>query len=82
MPIHEYRCRACQKTSEFLVGVGQGDAEIRCQHCGSPDLERILSSLSVRMADGSGARRGGRTCCGRDERCDNPPCADKGECAR
>jgi len=78
MPIYEYVCEACGEVSEFLVGVGQGDAKIGCRHCGSSQLKQQLSVSGFSMR-GSQA---GKTCCGKEERCDTPPCSIGGGCRR
>jgi len=78
MPIYEYVCEACGKVSEFLVGVGQGEATISCKHCGSSHVKQQLSVSSFSMR-GSPA---GKTCCGKEERCDTPPCSTGRGCRR
>ena len=79
MPIYEYRCKDCGATSEFLLGVGK-DEKIFCHTCESLNIERIMSAASlVRMAN---ARPAGNTCCGREERCEAPPCSSGGTCSR
>ena len=80
MPIYEYRCNQCGKVSEILVGVGFDDEVFTCKHCGSSDLEKILSVSSFTFSDSS--RAPGTTCCGRDERCDTPPCSTGGVCRK
>jgi len=80
MPIYEYRCNRCGKVSEILVGVGSDGEILTCKHCGSGDLEKILSVSSFTVTDGS--RAPGTTCCGREERCDTPPCSTGGTCRR
>lgn len=80
MPIYEYRCNQCSKVSEILVGVGSDNEVITCKHCGSSDLEKILSASSFTFSDSS--RAAGATCCGREERCDTPPCTTEGICRR
>lgn len=79
MPIYEYRCRVCGETSEYLLGVG-ADEDIFCKKCGSTKMERILSvpTFMGRISE----RAPGRTCCGREERCEAPPCSDGGTCRR
>ena len=79
MPIYEYRCKACGLTSEYLIGVGW-DEDILCKECGSTEMERVLSvaSFGGQMSE----RPSGRTCCGREERCETPPCSDSGTCRR
>ena len=82
MPIYEYRCVKCGKSSEFLVGVGQEKTEIRCKNCGSTEMTRMVSAPFVSSGKGIIGSQHGKTCCGRDERCDTPPCSDDGSCSR
>lgn len=79
MPIYEYRCENCAAVSEYLVGVGN-DEQIRCKICGSPDMKRVLSASSFTLQ--SSRRMPGRTCCGREQRCETPPCSGGGTCGR
>ena len=46
MPIYEYRCRSCRKKTSALVLVRTREAEVRCQHCGGADLERLWSRFA------------------------------------
>jgi putative FmdB family regulatory protein len=80
MPIYEYRCNECGGVSEILVGLHSGDETLVCQHCGSSDLERLLSVSSFAFTNST--RAPGKTCCGRDERCDAPPCSTGNACRR
>jgi len=80
MPIYEYRCNQCGKVSEILVVVGPDNNSLACQHCGSHDLRKILSVSSFTFSDSS--RAPGTTCCGREERCDTPPCTTGDICRR
>ena len=78
MPIYEYHCRQCEQTVEVLVrGAGVG---LQCPNCGTPLSERRISASHHRMSVGHSA--GGATCCGREERCDKPPCDSGGGCHR
>jgi putative FmdB family regulatory protein len=74
MPIYEYRCRDCGSVFEALV---RGEAAT-CVRCGSTSLDKLLSVPAV--LSGETARPAGHTCCGRDERCDAPPCSTGGSC--
>ncbi len=77
MPIYDYRCRDCGTVSEVLVR-GEDSASARCASCGGENLERLLTaSYTIRMES---AGDGGQTCCGRNERCDTPPCSMGGGC--
>jgi putative FmdB family regulatory protein len=79
MPIYEYRCEACGAVSEYLLGIGN-DELIKCRQCGSSKMDRILSASSFTLQ--SSGRAPGRTCCGREERCETPPCSSGGTCMR
>ena len=79
MPIYEYRCEACGAVTEYLVGVDD-EVKIQCKVCGSSGMNRILSASSFTFQ--SNKRIPGRTCCGRKERCETPPCSDGGDCRR
>jgi len=79
MPIWEYQCRMCGAVSEFIMGK-DGEETIVCRECGSAEMERILSPTT--LMNRPLERASGRTCCGREERCDKPPCAGGGSCRR
>ena len=78
MPIYDYRCRRCGEVHEMFVQKADA-AQACCPGCGAEDMEKLLSSLNV-MSDT--ARTGGTTCCGREERCETPPCSGGGSCGR
>ena len=92
MPVYEYQCNNCGKISEFLVGVTQEKLEIRCRYCGSKELNKIFSKSFISKSGHLIASQGGKlarrslgeggTCCGREERCDVPPCSENGVCKR
>lgn len=46
MPIFEYHCRACRKKTSTLVMSRAREADVRCTHCGSADLEKLWSRFS------------------------------------
>jgi putative FmdB family regulatory protein len=79
MPIFEYQCRECMTVSEFLIGVGTEES-IACKKCGSLEMERILSTPF--FLDTAKHPASGRTCCGKEERCEMPPCSSGGSCRR
>ena len=79
MAIFEYVCDGCGKVSEALVYPGD-EEPTRCPHCGGRGLTRLISAPSV-VKSGSGPQ-GGRTCCGKTERCDTPPCTRDRTCTR
>lgn len=80
MPIYEYRCNQCGEISEILVSMGSEGERFTCEHCGSRDLTKILSVSSYTLPEAS--RAPGTTCCGREERCDAPPCSTGGTCRK
>lgn len=44
MPIYEYKCKGCGEVSEILVGVSDHGDPLKCQKCGSLNLERVMSA--------------------------------------
>lgn len=80
MPVYEYRCEKCGKVIELFQQRLNKRESLACPACGSTHLTKLISSpASVRMGDSSSK---GTTCCGREERCDTPPCSTGGVCRR
>ena len=78
MPVYDFRCRDCGAVSEVFVRGEQGPIS-SCPSCGSANLERKYSgSYAVKVGTGNS----GNTCCGREERCDSPPCHTEHGCHR
>nr|MBC7244456.1 zinc ribbon domain-containing protein [Chloroflexota bacterium] len=78
MPIYEFRCQACG--AKFEVWLRTPQDVVACPACGATLLEKQVSAPAVvgtRSSD-----EVGRTCCGREERCERPPCSDGGNCYR
>ncbi|MEW6374511.1 MAG: zinc ribbon domain-containing protein [Thermodesulfobacteriota bacterium] len=79
MPIYEYKCEECGKITEVFMKDRASEDSIFCSHCGSERIKKLISVPSVlRMGRFSSDSS---TCCGREERCDTPPCSD-GVCKR
>ncbi len=79
MPVYEYKCLECHKVSEIFSKTMKQE-KISCLFCNSVNLEKIYSVPGqVRVA---GNKPKGSTCCGREERCDKPPCSAGGICER
>jgi putative FmdB family regulatory protein len=77
MPIYEYRCGGCGQKVELLV---RSTAEApRCPHCASPLTDKLFSVPNLLSGK---ARIPELTCCGQEERCDEPACAQGAECRR
>ena len=47
MPIYEYYCDACKRTSSFLLLRADEAFEPRCKRCKSPAVRRVLSRVAV-----------------------------------
>ena len=52
MPIFEFKCLVCDKYMEILVMNKQEEVEMACSHCGSGNLERILSTTNHTVTGG------------------------------
>ncbi|MGQ9585199.1 MAG: FmdB family zinc ribbon protein [Anaerolineae bacterium] len=78
MPIYTYQCRTCGARVDLWLRTW--DEVPICPRCGSTDLEKQVTAAYV--SAGQTAQRPGRTCCGREERCDAPPCSAGGRCWR
>lgn len=64
MPIYEYRCAECEKPFEMLVRAFR--EEVQCPRCGSPRVERLLSTFAMSRPSGMAAAPSGGGCgCGR-----------------
>ena len=73
-PLYEYQCRSCGTVNEHLVGVGSDAPELACSSCGSDELEKMMSIISV--SRGAAPEAG----CGGACDCEGGGCAD-GQCA-
>ncbi len=78
MPIYEYRCRSCGKVLEVMVQGFINPGAPDCPNCGQEMERRLSSPAAVMQKD----HHSGRTCCGREERCEKPPCSGGGGCRR
>lgn len=85
MPTYEYECEKCGYRFEKFQRMS--DAPVRrCPRCGGK-VRRLITGGAGIIFKGSGfyvtdyKRNQNKTCCGRDEPCDTPPCAD-GTCKR
>jgi putative FmdB family regulatory protein len=77
MPIYEYECADCGNVIEILMR-SELNHTIKCPKCGSDNLQKLITaSYAIRV---NGMSDTSTTCCGRDERCDTPPCSDGESC--
>lgn len=79
MPTYEYECRTCGLRLEKRQSAEEA-ALTQCPQCGGK-LRRLMSGGAGFVIKGSGheacsLKQGGKTCCGREERCGKPPCGD------
>jgi putative FmdB family regulatory protein len=84
MPTYEYECQSCGYGFEMRQGI---TALEECPECRGP-VQRLISGGTGFILKGKDLgqpgrqgqtcswEHGGRTCCGREERCDRPPCGD------
>jgi len=80
MPIYDFRCPKCGELYEVLLLPSSPDRKaLTCPSCGSPNQERLISVPSVSKGR---ANAPGTTCCGREERCQAPPCSTGEQCRR
>jgi putative FmdB family regulatory protein len=79
MPIYQYRCRDCGQVSEFLLPRVSVNMDSACSVCGSRNLDKLISAPSLLK---NRTNTGGKTCCGREERCETPACATGNGCRR
>lgn len=52
VPLYEYRCNTCNEKTSALVYSWSESQEPDCGHCGSDDVQRIISKFSIRPSWG------------------------------
>lgn len=52
MPLFEYRCQNCRRRVTVLVRTPSQDTTPICEHCGSPNLSRLISRFAVHRSAG------------------------------
>jgi putative FmdB family regulatory protein len=92
MPTYEYECLGCRRTFEVEQGISE-PALTECPDCGG-QVRRLIGAGSTFIIKGPGGGSGrrehgkgggcsleetGTTCCGREERCEKPPCGSGGK---
>ena len=50
MPLYEYLCKKCQKVFEILQLSSRDGEEVKCPHCGSREVEKLLSTFGSRIS--------------------------------
>lgn len=62
MPFYDYKCGQCGKTFETSHGMGGKPAGLKCEFCGSIDVQRVFQAVRM-MKGGSGpAASSGHSC--------------------
>jgi putative FmdB family regulatory protein len=79
MPIYDYGCQACGQISEIFVQGVDNPEPITCPVCGSERMEKLFSAPYLLQTQ---TRSAGKTCCGKSERCETPPCSTGDICSR
>jgi len=79
MPIYDYKCQDCSEISEIFVHEIDNAKSIVCPDCGSERMEKLFSASYLLQTE---ARAPGKTCCGKVERCETPPCSTGDICSR
>lgn len=53
MPVYEYRCQQCGRTTDFFVArMGGTPDELACAYCQSREMERVTSTIAVHSPAG------------------------------
>ncbi len=90
MPTYEYLCRECGYKFEKFQNMSAHPLR-KCPECGG-EIKRLIGrgmgiifkgsgfyATDYRKADYKKSEPSDKTCCGRTERCDKPPCSNDGE---
>jgi len=88
VPTYEYQCEHCGYKFEKFQNMSDEPLK-ECPKC-KGNVKRLIGKGMGIIFKGSGFYAtdhrknvpSGQTCCGREERCDNPPCSNAGECGR
>jgi len=56
MPIFEFKCLKCNHLQEIIVTSSNQEIKIKCEKCGSEDMQRVISRTSYIMGSDSSAR--------------------------
>ena len=88
MPTYEYECENCGYKFEKFQKMSDKPLD-KCPNCNG-HVKRLIGKGTGVIFKGSGFYStdyknnvsSGRTCCGRTERCEKPPCSDNGVCKK
>lgn len=74
MPTYGYLCEYCGYTFEALQQMSDKPLTT-CPQCNKKIKKLIGAGTGVIISAKGGCSASGKTCCGRAERCDRPPCS-------
>ncbi|MQL50888.1 zinc ribbon domain-containing protein [Desulfofundulus thermobenzoicus] len=78
MPTYDYQCHDCGHVWEVRLHQATGVPD-KCPLCGGQDIHRLFPAPYIAKG---GSRHPGHTCCGRQERCEKPPCSTGEGCRK
>ncbi len=76
MPLYEYRRQTCGHVFEAIARQTASQKEMECPRCNSRNTKVAVTSPALIRAEDA-CHASGRRCCGRTERCENPPCSSQ-----
>ncbi|MEW6557698.1 MAG: zinc ribbon domain-containing protein [Elusimicrobiota bacterium] len=62
MPIYTYICKDCGQNFELLVGMNDSDKGLKCEKCGSRNIQRTIASFNTGVASSSSSAPSCPTC--------------------
>ena len=74
MPIFEFKCMDCDQFVELLIMKKQDEVEMVCSHCGSGNLERILSTTSHTVKGNAASSTGDKGASAQTRTCSSGSC--------
>ncbi len=57
MPAYNYRCTRCNNSFQVRKQMSELDNETCCPDCGSPQTQRLISTVAIFSSSADGARR-------------------------
>ncbi|HAX61949.1 MAG TPA: hypothetical protein DCX95_05275 [Elusimicrobia bacterium] len=62
MPIYTYICKNCGESFELLVGLNDSGKDLKCEKCGSKNIQRTVASFNAGSGKGSSSAPSCPTC--------------------
>ncbi len=53
MPIYEFRCASCDRVTSVFTRRVESPAGVTCEHCGSADTSRAISTFAFSKSESS-----------------------------